>query len=53
MFAENTKEPINKLLEKVSLARLLDIRSIYKNRLHIHVLVINNWEMKVKKYYLQ
>ena len=53
MFAENSKEPINKLLEKVSLARLLDIRSIYKNQLHIHVLVINNWEMKIKKYYLQ
>ena len=47
MFVENSKESINKLLEKVSLARLQDIRSIYKNQLHIHVLVINNWEMKV------
>lgn len=32
VFAENSKESTNKLLEKVNLARLLAIRSIYKNQ---------------------
>ena len=53
VFAENSKESTNKLLEKVNLARLLAIRSIYKNQLYFYVLVTNNWKMKFKKYYLQ
>lgn len=37
-----------KLLELISLVKLMDTRSTYKNELYFYMLTISNWKLKLK-----
>lgn len=53
IFTDNSKESTlskkkKKVLELVSLVKLKDTRSVYKNQLYFYTLTINNWKLTLK-----